>query len=102
MTYTIRVHSEADAEHAQTIAWLVEHVSPDHAVRYATAISGALDGILELPFAWPQWTSRPDVRVRHLPEISYSIIYRVRDQVVTIVAFAHMHRASGYWLDRVK
>jgi len=102
VTYTIRVHSEADAEHARTIAWLTEHVSPDRAIAYATAISRALDEILELPLAWPRWKSLRDVRVRHLPEISYSIIYRVRDRVVTIAAFAHMHRASGYWLDRVK
>jgi hypothetical protein len=67
VTYTIRVHSAADAEHARTIAWLLEHVSPDHAITYATAISKALDEILE-----------------------------------TIVAFAHMHRAPGYWLDRLK
>jgi toxin ParE2 len=102
VTYSIRVHAEADAEHGQTIAWLTEHVSAHHAIAYATAISRALDEILELPLAWPQWRARADIRVRHLPEISYSIIYQVQDRVVTIAAFAHMHRAPGYWLDRVR
>lgn len=102
MTYSIRVHAEADAEHARTIAWLTEHVSADRAIAYADAISRALDEILELPLAWPQWRSRTNVRVRHLLDISYSIIYQVRDRVVTIAAFAHMHRTPGYWLDRVK
>jgi hypothetical protein len=32
--YSIRVHSEADAEHARTIAWLTEHVSAHHAIAY--------------------------------------------------------------------
>lgn len=102
MTYTLRVHSEADAEHARIIAWLVEHVSRDHAVRHARAISSALDEIVLFPLAWPRWHSLPDVHVRHLREISYSIIYRVQDRLVTIAAFAHMHREPGYWLDRVK
>ena len=102
MTYTIRIHTEADDEHAQTIAWLIEHVSPDHSISYANAISKALDEILQLPLAWPRWKSRSDVHVRHLLEISYSIVYQVQDRVVTIVAFAHMHRAPAYWLDRVK
>ncbi|HEX2844802.1 MAG TPA: type II toxin-antitoxin system RelE/ParE family toxin, partial [Candidatus Limnocylindria bacterium] len=95
-------HTEADAEHARTIAWLTEHVSAHHATSYATAISSALDEILERPLAWPQWKSRPDVRVRHLRDIPYSIVYQVRDRVVTVAAFAHMHRAPGYWLERVK
>ena len=101
MTYTLRVHSEADTEHAQTIAWLIEHVSPANAVSYATEISRALDEILALPLAWPRWRSLPDVRVRHLPELSYSIVYQVRDRLITIVAFAHMHRAPGYWISRL-
>ncbi|HWO26004.1 MAG TPA: type II toxin-antitoxin system RelE/ParE family toxin [Kofleriaceae bacterium] len=102
MSYTVQVLSEADAEHAATITWFVEHVSHEHAITYATAISKALDELEDRPFAWPAWPSRPEVRVRHLREISYSIIYRVQDRVVTIIAFAHMHRAPGYWLGRLK
>jgi hypothetical protein len=51
VTYSIRVHSEADAEHARTIAWLTAHVSAHHAIAYAAAISIALDEILERPLA---------------------------------------------------
>jgi hypothetical protein len=102
VTYTLRVHSEAEAEHARTIDWLTEHVSASQAITYAAVISRALDEIVERPLAWPRRTSHPDIRVRHLREISYSIVYRVRDRVVTIVAFSHMHRAPGYWLDRLK
>jgi hypothetical protein len=61
-----------------------------------------LDELEERPLAWPTWSARPEVRVRHLREISYSIVYRLQDRVVTIVAFAHMHRAPGYWLGRLE
>jgi plasmid stabilization system protein ParE len=102
VTYTLRVLSAAEEENARTIEWLVEHASPDRAAAYAAAISKALDELLELPFAWPRWKALQDVRVRHLRDISYSIVYRVRDRVVLVVAFAHMSRQPGYWLDRVK
>lgn len=100
MSYALQIHPEADAEHAQTTAWLAEHVSTARALAYANAIGRALDEIRERPLAWPRWRSLSDVHVRHLPAISYSVIYRVQEDMVTILAFAHMHRALGYWLDR--
>ena len=102
MTYTLEILVAAAAENAATITWLIEHTSVERAATYATSISRALDEILELPFAWARWRSLPDVRVRHLRDISYSIIYRVRGRVVLVVAFAHMSREPGYWLDRIK
>lgn len=102
MTYTLRILPAAEEENAATIEWLVAHVSPDRAETYAAAITKALDEILELPFAWPRWRAVPDVRVRHLRGISYSIFYRVRERLVLVIAFAHMSRQPGYWLDRIK
>lgn len=101
MTYSLRVHSAADAEYAEILAWVVEHISRDYAIRLGTAIDHALDEILAFPLAWSQWPARTDVRVRHVREISYSVIYQVSDLVVTIVAFSHMHREPGYWLHRL-
>ncbi|HEX7843923.1 MAG TPA: type II toxin-antitoxin system RelE/ParE family toxin [Kofleriaceae bacterium] len=102
MSYTLQILSAADDENARTIAWLVEHASLQHAAAYTTAISKALDEILEFPLAWPRWKTLPDVRVRHLRDVSYSIFYRVRHRVVLVIAFAHVRREPGYWLDRVK
>ena len=102
MTYTLRILPAAVEEDAATIEWLTAHASPEIAAAYAAAISKALDEILELPFAWPRWRVLPDVRVRHLSGISYSIFYRVRERVVLVIAFAHMSRRPGYWLDRIK
>ena len=101
MTYSLRVHSEADAEYAEMLGWIIEHISRDYATRLAAVIEQGLDEILAFPLAWSQWPSSSDVRVRHLREISYSVIYQVRDLVVTIVAFSHMHREPGYWLHRL-
>ena len=101
MTYTLKILSAADVESADTITWLLEHTSPEHVAAYVAAISSGLDEIVASPFAWARWKSLRDVRVHHLREISYSIIYQVRGRVVLVVAFAHMSRAPGYWLDRL-
>jgi hypothetical protein len=37
--------------------------------------------------------------VRRFP---YGVIYRVREEVIWVVAIAHMRRRPGYWLDRVR
>jgi toxin ParE1/3/4 len=102
VTYVLKILSVADDEHAETIAWLREHASWQHVQMYATAVSRGLDQILETPLAWPLWKSLPDVRVRHLRDISYSIVYRVRDRTLLVIAFAHMKRKPGYWLDRLR
>jgi plasmid stabilization system protein ParE len=102
VTYTLEILSAADRENAETIAWLVETTSLAHVARYVAATTRALDEIIELPFAAARWKSLPDVRVRHLRDISYSIVYRVRDRSVLVVAFAHMKREPGYWLDRLE
>ena len=102
MSYTLQILSAADDENARSIAWLGEHASFERAATYITAISRALDEILEFPLAWPRWRSLPDVRVHHVRDISYSIFYQVRDRVVLVIAFAHTSRQPGYWLDRIK
>jgi plasmid stabilization system protein ParE len=102
MTYTLRVLPAAEEENAAAIEWLVAHVSSERAAGHVAAISKVLHEILELPLAWPRWRVRPDVRVRHLRDIPYSIFYRVQNRVVLVVAFAHMSRKPGYWLDRIK
>lgn len=98
--YELEVLPEAVQENEQVVSWLIEHVSVERAGAYATAILRALDEVIELPFAWPRWKTQPDVHVRHLRRISYSIVYR-RDGVVLVIAFAHMRRRPGYWLDRL-
>jgi len=39
---------------------------------------------------------------RHLPlgRFPYTLVYRVRDNVVTVIALAHQGRKPGYWQQR--
>ena len=42
-----------------------------------------------------------DARKCNLHKFPYAIIYRVRGDTVTIVAFMHLHRKPGYWRGRL-
>jgi hypothetical protein len=44
----------------------------------------------------------PDVREYVLPRFPYSLIYRVRDTDLTVVAVSHQHRRRGYWQNRIR
>lgn len=102
MSYTLEVFAAATEENVQTIAWLREHAASSTVALYAATIARALDEIRELPFAWPAWEVDPEIRVRHLNRISISVIYRIRNRVIEIIAFAHQRRAPGYWLERIR
>ena len=42
-----------------------------------------------------------EFRKRIVPGFPYSIIYRVWEEYVYMVAVAHQHRRPGYWRERV-
>jgi plasmid stabilization system protein ParE len=102
VTYTLAVVPAAEDENTAVIRWYLEQGALEAAVRYSTAITNALDEILVLPLAWPLHRSIRDIRVRRLGTFPYSIVYRVRDGVITVVAFAHTSRRPDYWRDRVR
>jgi toxin ParE1/3/4 len=61
----------------------------------------AIDGLCELPEAWPLWPGRVDVRRRVLRRVPNSILYLVEADAIVIVAVAHHRRRPGYWLSRL-
>ncbi len=64
----------------------------------------AIVAALELIGAHPEiGTSRPDpipTRQLLLQRFPYKVVYRVRQQNLYIVAFAHTRRRPGYWRNR--
>ena len=43
-----------------------------------------------------------DVREYVLPRFPYSLVYRVGETGLTVVAVSHQHRRRGYWQNRVQ
>jgi toxin ParE1/3/4 len=62
------------------------------------AIDRAISKVLEAPQRWPSLGSSYQHYV--LRRYPYSVVYRVREDVVFIVAIAHHSRTPNYWHGR--
>lgn len=94
----VRWHVEAleDARNARD--WYAER-SPLAARGFLLELTGALNAVLEAPTMWPAGAAetRRYVFPRRYP---FTLVYRVADREVQIVALAHHKRRPEYWLDR--
>ena len=67
--------------------------------RFRLAFEAALAQAIAYPEAGsPTWRGTRRVLVRGFP---FSVVYRYRDDVITIVAVAHHARRTGYWASRL-
>lgn len=84
-----------DAEGAAR--WYAER-SPTAAARFSAELDQAEAAILERPEAWP--TRGDGSRHYLLRRFPFSVIFRVEQSRVLIVAVAHARRRPGYWKNR--
>ena len=102
MTARIQVEDGARDELAAVVAWYEERRRALGADVLAE-VRRALELIARHPLIG---TPVPRVRAEHgsrrlsLRRFPYSIVYRLRDGVVQVIAFAHQSRRPGYWRAR--
>ncbi len=58
----------------------------------------AIDRIRQFPRAWQQFDE--DARRCLVRRFPYGIIYVQEDDLILILAVAHLHREPDYWIDR--
>ncbi|MDZ7690982.1 MAG: type II toxin-antitoxin system RelE/ParE family toxin [Balneolaceae bacterium] len=51
------------------------------------------------PNAWPKFS--PRTRRCLTAKFPYAVIYQIREDIILIVAVAHLHRRPDYWKDRI-
>ena len=51
------------------------------------------------PKAWPRFSDR--TRRCLASKFPYAVIYQLRENMILIVAVAHLHRKPGYWNERL-
>jgi len=93
----VEFHPEAEQELSEAKSWYRER-SKLAARAFATAIATAFLHITASPMRWPE--TRPGERRYVLTRFPFSILYRLRANVVFVTAIAHQKRRPGYWLDR--
>jgi plasmid stabilization system protein ParE len=86
-----------DAESAAR--WYAER-SSSAATGFAEEVDAAIAAIEQNPEAWPSY----DHGTRHylLRRYPFSVVYRVEETRILVVAVAHGHRRPRYWASRLQ
>ena len=96
-----REHPEARAELRAGAAW---YDDPATGKELLDATREARRSIAAMPEAWPSvagWNREPIVRRKGVSGFPYGVVYVVRAEEITILAYAHDRRRPGYWEHRL-
>jgi hypothetical protein len=96
---TLRVLPEAEEE----LSSAVERYERDRAglgVELMIVVDKALEEIERSPLSCAAWFRGSAYRMKVLTRFPFVIFYRVEDERVEVVAFAHGKREPGYWRGR--
>ena len=93
------LHPEAQREAAEALEWYMER-DPVVATRFLDALDDAIESIRAHPEAWSPFLG--STRRRVLEGFPFSVIYRLRDGHIQIVAIPHHRRRPGYWTGRLR
>jgi toxin ParE2 len=97
MVLAVEFLDEALEEAEAAARWYAARSSAA-AVGFSAEIDAAVTSIERLPHAWPPYEQ--GTRRYLLRRYPFSVIYRVENQRILIVAVAHGHRRPGYWMSR--
>lgn len=95
---SIEYHPDAVAEAAESRRWYAE-IEPALGDAFADELDQALEQVAETPERWARHLH--GTRGLMLLRFPYLVVYRLRDDVIQIVAVQHSRRRPGYWKSRV-
>ena len=96
MTY--RFHPAAEAEHLESVAWY-ETRRAGLGARYLAEFERTLEQVQENPNRYPI-DRRPDIRRAYLRRFPFTVLFRVLEGQVEVLAVAHHRRRPTYWIGR--
>jgi plasmid stabilization system protein ParE len=62
------------------------------------SVQDAIDQIVEFPESAP--VIRSEVRGKIISRFPYTLMYRVEDDIILVLAVAHQKQRPEYWIDR--
>ncbi|MFN0197859.1 MAG: type II toxin-antitoxin system RelE/ParE family toxin [Planctomycetaceae bacterium] len=93
----IKFHSAAVAEVEAAVKWYAER-SPIAAGAFAAEVDACIERVQEAPGRWPRYVH--GTRRYLFPHFPFSLVYRVLNDEIEIVAVSHHKRRPGYWKGR--
>jgi plasmid stabilization system protein ParE len=99
MTRNVRILAEAEDELAAAALWYEER-RVGLGVRFMAAVDASVVWLARAPDSCPIWLAGYPYRKLVMQRFPYVVFFRLVDDGIEIVAFAHAKRTPGYWLDR--
>jgi plasmid stabilization system protein ParE len=91
---SVRLTPRAELEYEEALVWY-QGRSPRAADGFEAAFAAALAKVAAAPQSYPLHDD--ELRFATLKRYPYSLIFRMKDEEVQVVAVAHHHRGPGYW-----
>ena len=98
MALSVRFHPEAAEEAQASVDWYRAR-SAEAAAGFVAELDYAIERIAELPETWPSYIANTRRFVFRI--YPFSVVYRITEDSLEIVAVAHAKRKPGYWASRV-
>lgn len=93
----VRFHPQAEQEVQRAFRWYNER-SPAAAQGFLADLDHAVLRVTEAPTRWPCYQG--PARRYIFQQFPFSLIYRITDDAIDVIAVAHHRRRPGYWSDR--
>ncbi len=90
-------HPEAHFELEQTVEFY-EKQQPNLGIKFLAEVYSSIKRIIEFPDAYPVFTKNTQRCLTN--RFPYSIIYKIKQNEIFIVAVTHIARKPGYWKER--
>lgn len=90
----IKLNPDAAADAEEAASWYAER-SALAAKGFLAELDLVLGRVLEAPDRWPQFEM--GTRRYVFPRYPFSLIYRIKDRDIEVIAVAHHRRRPDYW-----
>ncbi|HZK75956.1 MAG TPA: type II toxin-antitoxin system RelE/ParE family toxin [Candidatus Kapabacteria bacterium] len=95
---TLVYHPAAVEEYEEAVDFYAE-ISPQLAARFIAEIQSRIALIKESPERWKRL--RGEVRAMQARVFPFQVLYRTKEDRITVVAIMHEKRKPGYWVSRL-
>ena len=99
MSYRLEVRPDALADIEESAHWYDEQQS-GLGSEFAREVTEAVDTVLKNPLSYRLRHKRKNVRWKLLDRFPYRIVFRITEDLITVVAVIHSARHDRHWKRR--
>jgi plasmid stabilization system protein ParE len=100
VTYRLEIRPDALADIEAAAEWY-EAREPDLGANFARTVLEAIDSLPNHPLIYRVRERRQNVRWFRPPRFPHRIVYRVQEDLITVLAVVHMARHEREWRRRL-